>query len=145
MQVVLDIVVIAYLVMLFTDQAFHFLRIVGAVGWPLRELRGAVLIAQVGEGSVWLQPLLVLLIEGLEPLGFEYLRAFLLIHFPHIAAFQVVHSFVVDLWQGIHSLAFLLIFRHLSFVSQLTQLMQVEVHGMQREDADAVVGVGVGP
>ena len=69
----------------------------------------------------------------------------LLVHWFQIGSFGVVHRFIVDLGKGIQLFSFFFIESQGFFIFQLAQLTQVDVHGMECINWNAVVGIRVHP
>ena len=145
MQVELDIEVDARLLVTLLAERLDLLRVIGRKFGPLAEVRSAKCIAQVAEGCVGLQPLLVGFKELLELLRGEYRFPFLLEDEVEVLPLHLIHSLIVYLGQGIQLFLAAVEGGHLLLVLQCAELTQVGVHRVERIDGDAVVGIRVGP
>ncbi len=117
----------------------------GAVLGPLAEAGSAVEVAIVAEGCIGHKPLLVGLEVLLEVGRFHGLGALLLVELFHVGQLGLVHALVVDFGQRVELGLQLAVVLATAGVGQLRQLPQVDVLRVQGVDADAVVGVAVGP
>ncbi len=97
------------------------------------------------EAGVWLQPLLVLLHEGLVGLGAARAGALLCVELAQVLHLGAEHALIVYLRQRVQLLPQLLVVLAALLVLQRGQLPQVHVLRVQGIDADGVVGVAVLP
>ena len=112
---------------------------------PLREVGGAILVAQCCILSIGHEPLLGLVEELVEFLRTHHLFAFLGEEQMEIFEFGIVDTFIVDLLQTIELNAQFLEAVALLGVLQLWQLCEVDIHRMQSKHTDATIRIGVGP
>ena len=112
---------------------------------PLREVGGAILVAQCCILSIGHKPLLGLVEELVIFLKAHHLLALLSEEQMEIFEFGVVDTLVVDLLQTIELNAQLFEAVALLGVLQLWQLCEVYIHRMQCKHADATIRIGVGP
>ena len=147
-QVILYVVVERYLWIdgcAFCTQRLNLLLVVNSVLLPLAEIGCAVQIAQVAEGRVWLQPLLILLKEMLEILRGQSRLSILLEDEADILPLSFVHLLIIYLWQGVELLLQAFEAVGLLLILQCAQLLQIQIHGVESIDGDAAVRVGVHP
>ncbi len=116
-----------------------------AVVGPLREVGCAVLVAKRAELGVRHEPVLVLLEELAVGVGAKRLGAFLFVKRLEVGELSVVDALVVNLRQGIELTALLLELLPQFGVLQFGQCAEVGILRMEGEDADAAIGIGVGP
>ena len=103
-QVVLDVIIVGDVVVTFAFRSAHGgnrLRIVFLMFRPLAEIRCAIQISEVREGSIREQPVFVVLEELLEFSRCQYLLAGLLEHQTDVFTLGIVHTFIIDLSQSV--------------------------------------------
>ena len=147
-QVVLDVIIVGDVFVTFAFRSAHggdCLGIIFLVFRPLAEIRCAIQISEVREGSVREQPVFVVLEEFLEFGRCQYLLAGLLEHQADVFTLGVVHRFIVDLCQGIQFQTLFFESGGSFLVLHLAQLAQVDVHRVESVDGDTIIRIGVYP
>ena len=112
---------------------------------PILEGGGAIKVTVVAEGCIRHQPLFIIFEEAFETLALHHLATLLGVECAQILHLGLVHTLVVNLGQGVQLLAQCLELRLQCLVLQGRQLTEVGVLGMERIDADRVIGIGVLP
>ena len=112
---------------------------------PLTEDRGAEAVAQAGEHGIGLQPVGILLKKGFEGGRSEHCLGILFISLAQVGAFELVHCLIVHLGQEVEGCPLPAIVVHQLRIGQFGHLTEVDVHGVESIDGDAVVGIRVGP
>ena len=115
------------------------------VAFPLVEINGAGGITQPAIFGIGHEPGLVAFKKLLERLSFQCRCAFLEIELVQIFRLGVVDALIVDLRQVVEFQSQALVVFAVFLVVELWQGAQIGILGMKGEDADAAVGIGVGP
>ena len=113
--------------------------------WPLSEVSGAILVTQVRILCVRHEPLFCFLNESLEIGSCHHFFTILCKYQLQIFLLKLIHLLIIYLMQGIEFLAGLLSLLASLLVLQCRQGIQIGIHRMDSEDADAAVWVAVRP
>ena len=112
---------------------------------PLFEVGGAELVAQNAECGIRHKPTLVGVIEFLVVITLYYLLAILSPHVAQVTEFELVDTLIIDLRKLVELLALLLVFTHFLNILECGKLLDINIHGVQSVNRDAVVRITVGP
>ena len=112
---------------------------------PTAEVGGARGVAEPAILGVGHQPLGSLVKKGAEGVGGHHLCTLLVVEFMEIGFLGLHHALIVYLIESVELLAYALIVVAAAGRGKRRQLAQVGILRMQGKDADAAVGIAVGP
>ena len=124
-------------------QTLHLFLIVNGIVLPVAEVGSIVLITQVREGGIRHEPMGILAHKFGVILGSGKDFALGVKKLTQVAALLRVYLYVIHLCQGIKGVKAVPICRFRLLIVESTQLTQVNIHGMEGIDGNAVVGVRV--
>ena len=113
--------------------------------FPLREISGLEVIAEDAESSVGHQPFAIGIEESPVCLAGHRTRALLGEDGAGIFFFHVEDTLVVELRHGVQFGGLFFEFCLCLRIVERSDILQVQIDGMQRHDGDAAVGIGIRP
>ena len=125
--------------------AGEYFSAVFAVFPPFIEIGSTEFIAESAESGIRFEPLPVFFDKSLEVGAGEGFLSFLCIYLTHISCLGFVDALVVYFFELIEFFCKSFIVCHALLVLDDAEFLNTQVHGMERECAVGVIGVGVGP